>query len=118
MKGSLLNLLCVIIICATGTLCVLIHSEYNRYRFSGTPRAVAVYKLDKRTGNVWFIRLSKATLVTGDEINYDDIDWDNAVLPNKENPSKPVKGMDSTLEEVKPDPSSTPEWEFSDEPTK
>lgn len=118
MKGTLLNLLCVIIICATGALCVFIHSEYSRYSLTDSSKTGALYKLDKRTGNVWLIKRSKATLVTGDEINYDDIDWDNAVLPNKENPSKPVKGMDYTLEEVKPDPSSTPEWEFIDEPTK
>jgi len=54
MKGSILNLLCVIIICATCTLCVLIYSEYNRFKIT-TTKAFHAYKLDKKTGDVWSV---------------------------------------------------------------
>ena len=81
MKSTMLNLLCVIIICATGTLCVLIHSEYSRYSLTGTSDAKVVHKLDKRTGMVWQILLTKATIVTGDEIDLSKLDFNKAEEP-------------------------------------
>jgi len=112
MKGTLLNLLCVIIICATGALCVLIHSEYNRYRFSGTPRAGAVYKLDKRTGNVWWIVRSKAALVEDP----------TKLLQREIKRGKDTGGIPDDKgiiwDDEKPKPIDQDKMVFTDEPTK
>lgn len=62
MKDTVLGLLCMLMICLAAVACTLIHSEYNRYSFIETSGKTG-FRLDKRSGNVWWIYFTKATLV-------------------------------------------------------
>jgi len=56
------TLIYVLVVCATLILCVFMYCEYNRYYIHAGTDSIAGYRIDKKTGEIYFLRGDSRTL--------------------------------------------------------